>query len=352
MERGRKVHPPLPLLVPSGWKVVRPKATHWRVFWVSEERLLSARTDFEAIRDHGKVGPVESPLAVDPDSRRIYRYTCADPLVRDQFNEISAFQPDRTRRETVLPLNPNRWIPWLLTFLPKEKALVGLVSLNLPPVYGEGVRIEHRLGFFDLARGKTYLARLPSDCFVPLAISPSQRKVLFHGGSGLKCVHFTGKQQWALAATHLDKPRGACFHPREDRVAIGGAPLMDFDPRTGKTRVIAREGIHPTWHPDGRRLFYASCSGDLMVEDIENGAREVLVTIANNRFPELNRARPPALSGDGTILAIPLTRRAPREEDPSTGWSEHQSLCLIDLTAKEVWQSPGPVSEVALVHSQ
>ncbi len=351
MEREKRAHPSLPLLVAKGWRVVPPKRTGWRVFWIAGQRLFSAETDFKSVRDHGPVGPVESPLAIDAERRRVYRYTCADPLDRDQFNEISAYRVDSPRKEAVVTLNPNRWIPWMLTFLPKENTLAGLVSLNLPPVHGEGVRIEHRLGFFDLVHGKTYLARLPPDCFVPLAISPNQRKVLFHGGSGLKCVHFTGKRAWSLAAQHLDKPRGACFHPREDVLAIGGAPLMTFEPGMGRTRRIAREGIHPVWHPDGRRLFYASCSGDLIVGDSDNGEPQTLLAIANNRFPELNRARPPTFSDDGSLAAIPLTRRAPKEKDPSAGWSEHQSLCLIDLEAKEIWQHPGTVSEIALVRS-
>lgn len=342
-------HPHLPLKPGMGWKTVPPRATDWTLFWISGQKLLRSTSDFTSIENLGDMGPVESPFAIDPEGGRIFRYRSSNPLGADDRNDIVAFTGGRgSPGKVAFKLHPNRWVPWMLHYLPGAKSLLGLVSLGLPPAKGAGVRIEHRLGYFNLSNQREHLFSLPPDCFTPLAFNRRSNEVLFHGVTGFQCVDRAGRLQWKQGPHGIDRPWGASTDTLSGGWLVGGAPLIHLPGKGSSCAIVAKEGLFPVWHPNGKSLFLARSSGDLFLFHPASGEWEPVCSIAGNRHPEMKRGRPVSLSPDGRYFALPLTRRAPLGEASGIrSWSEHQTLCIGDLQLRELWQHPGPVSEIA-----
>lgn len=333
---------PLPLLLGKGWKQVASRGIGKKLIWESEGRLQVAETDFSGIHALGNIGRIDCPIAVDPVRRIALRYACQDTAGQD-FSEIQSYHLDLGTKSRIFRLGLNQWILWLLKHAPKEDVLVALVASHMP---GEGIRIQHQLGLFDLARSKSLLVNLPRDAFCPVDVHLERREVLFHGVEGWQIIDYHGRRKTHLRTRTLPVGRGGSFHPKRPLVALGGGGIAVWNRDHGAIQTIHNQGQNPVWSPDGEHLWFSESSSDLFLHHLGKGATERVLAVAGNRNTEVSMAYPAAFTVDGAFAAIPITRKVKRDvRDPSAKrFTFHQSLVVLDIKARELWQFPGKAS--------
>ena len=346
----------MPLRTGNGWKEVSPRPTGLVVAWEAGQKIYLAGTDFQNVREAGTTGPVDSAIAADTESGSLYRYTCTTGSFGPQRNEIVRISVADGSRSTFQTLHPLRWIPWFFAKVEEQPLLAGLVVTDASRPERPGVILQHQLGLFDLRTERSVYRRLPGGCQFPLAWDLKQNRILFHGPDGYQEVDLHGKRRLRLEGTARGDGRGgACFHPGNPTLVIGGEALRAYDPRTREHRILHPDAIMPRWDPRGESLYFSEHSGNLLRIPAGTDTPETLVAIANCTHPEIKHARPPTFSPDGCYLALPLTRRAPLSPDAlqpgQPTWSERQTLLIADLVKQEIWQRPGPVAQCCLVPS-
>ncbi|GHB97728.1 hypothetical protein [Cerasicoccus arenae] len=337
----------LPLTLATGWKNAPPRAIGRRLIWKDQGHWRISDTDFAQPVDLGQACPVDCPPAFDAARGYIYRYHCAQWGEQRDASEFRQIEPDGQGDERIFALGNNKWALWLCAYLPAMDKLAALVATEMPSRADGTVVIQHQLGMFDLARRRSLLVNLPRDCFFPLDIASAPERLLFHGGEGFQVVDFAGRRVWRLGPKGLPEGRGGAFHPHNaDQIALGGGGVVLID-RSGKFSTVRERGLNPVWAPDGESLYFAESSSDLWCR-APNGDCERLLSVAGNRYSEVNRARPARFTADGRYLAIPLTRRIRRQPlegalggDNAPAWAEWQAICILDLAEKEVWQTSG-----------
>lgn len=336
----------LPLTLAPGWKNAPPRATGRRLIWQCAGRWQCSDTDFAAPVDLGAVPPVECPVAVDPGRNRAYRYHCAHWGSRRDASELRRVGLDGSQDERLFALGLNKWALWLCAYWPEGDELLALIATEMPSKADGTIVIQHQLGRFDLARERSLLINLPRDCFYPVAIEPQAQRVLFHGAEGWQVVDFSGKRLLKLSPRGLPEGRGGAFRPGDpDTLALGGGSVT-LVRKNGQFELLRNRGLNPVWAPDGQTLYFAESSSDLW--QWRDGQAERLLAVAGNRYAEVNRARPVAVSPDGQCLAITLTRRIRRQpiegamaRDDSPAWTEWSAIVVLDLAEKCVWQTTG-----------
>lgn len=337
---------PLPLLLGKGWKQVAPRPIGKKLVWEGDGRLHSAEADFANVHVLGKVGRVDCPIAIDPVRRIAMRYVCQDHGGQD-FSELRSYHLELGTQSRIFRLGLNQWVLWLLRHIPREDVVLALVATHMP---GEGLRIQHQLGLYDLARSRSLLVPLPRDAFCPVDVHPGRQEVLFHGVEGWQVIDYHGRRLAQLKTRELPLGRGGAIHPERPLVALGGGGITLWNREHGAFQNIHRQGQHPVWSPDGESLWFSESSSDLFVHDLANGATERILSVAGNPHAEISMARPVASTADGAYLALPISRKVKRSDaDKSSGsrFSFHQSLVVIDRAARELWQYPGKVSNLA-----
>lgn len=336
----------LPLNLAPGWKNVPPQATGRRLIWKRDGHWRCSDTDFAQPADLGPASSVECPMAVDPGRGRAYRYHCAQWGSRRDASELRRVNLDGSGDETLFRLGLNKWALWLCEYHAAADEVLALVATEMPSKADGTIVIQHQLGRFDLTNERSLLVNLPRDCFYPITVDLTARRALFHGAEGWQVVDFSGKRLWRLGPRGLPEGRGGAFRPGDpDELALGGGGLV-LVRRNGQFESIRPCGLNPVWSPDGQTLYFAESSSDLW--QWRNGQAERLLTIAGNRYAEVNRARPAVVSPDGQCLAMALTRRIRRQpiegaiqSDGSPAWTEWSAIVVLDLAEKAVWQAPG-----------
>ncbi len=338
----------IPLRTGPGWREIHPRPTPWKIAWEGGGAIHIADTAFEQVLNGGPAGAVESPLAYAPETNRLYRYYCPSLSSRDRENGLLSVNPENGCREMAFPLHPLRTAPWMLHKVPDHPYLLALVVTDASRPERPGIVLQHQLGIFHLAERKSLLRNLPTGCQHPVAASPETDRLLFHGPDGYQILNLKGHRRRLLSDPTWGNGRGgAAFHPRQSALVIGGIQMALHEPEGTHRRELVPGGCFPVWTPDEQSLLFATSSSDLHCYHLAEGSREEIVSIPANRYPELKKARPAAISPDGRYFALPITRRSPlhpetvRADLPS--WSEHQTLLIGDFYQKEVWQYPGPV---------
>lgn len=327
-----------PLLLGKGWQQVGPRAIGKKLLWESGGKLHLSDTDFSQPHVLGAVGRIDCPVAVDPVRRMAFRYTCPDQNGKD-YSEIVAYHLDLGTRARIFALGLNQWMVWLLRHLPKEDVLIGLVATDMP---GEGVRILHQLGLFDLKKSRSLLMPLPRDAFCPVDIHSGKREVLFHGAEGWQIIDYSGKRLAHLRSRNIPLGRGGALHPSRPLVAIGGGGIALWNRERNAIQQIHKQGQEPAWSPDGNHLYFSESSSDLFCHTLANGRTERILSIAGNKQAEITRARAPSMTDDGCHLALSLTRKIKRTGGDSKGlrFTYQHSLVIADLESRTLWQHP------------
>ncbi len=348
---GRMQAGSLPLTLAPGWKNVPPQATGRHLVWKKDRRWRASDTDFNNPGDLGPCSPIDCPVAYDPTRELIYRYHCAQWGDRRDASELRQIRADGSGDDRLFGLGLNKWALWLCRFLPDRDALAALVATEMPSKADGTVVIQHQLAWFDVAKKQSLLVNLPRDCFYPLDLHPGAKRVLFHGAEGYQVVDFSGRRLYRLGPKGLPEGRGGSFNPNNpDELVLGGGGIMLV--RRDATFIRLRDrGVNPVWSPDGQDLFFAESSSDLW-HRAADGSIERLLSVAGNRYSEVNRARPVQITRDGRYLALAITRRVRRQavegaytQGESSGWAEIPAVCILDLVEKIAWQTSanGPV---------
>ncbi|WOO43329.1 hypothetical protein [Rubellicoccus peritrichatus] len=334
---------PLPLLLGKGWKQIAPRDIGKKLIWESDGQLLSAKTDFSDICTLGKVGRIDCPIAIDPVRRIAIRYACQDSGGRD-FSELRSYHLDQGTQSRIFRLGLNQWILWMLKHSPKEDVVLALVATHMP---GEGIRIQHQLGLYDLARSKSLLIPLPRDAFCPTDVNLTNQEVLFHGVEGWQIIDYYGRRCAHLRTRSLPLGRGGSFHPERPLVALGGGGIAVWNRDHGAIQNIHKQGQNPVWSPDGEKLWFSESSSDLFVHYLTKGTTERILAVAGNRHAEISMSRPPVLTTDGTFIALPISRKVKRDDESGPRFAFYQSLIVLDIEARELWQFPGKATNMA-----
>ncbi len=332
----------LPLLLGPEWQAVPPRATGAKLLWQAGPRLMCAETDFAEPQALGDVGLVDCPLAVDTTRRMVYGYASPQGCQQKDFSELRAWHLEQGTGSRLFRLGLNQWALWMLRYLPRHDALLGLVATDMP---GEGVNIQHQLGIFDLGKMKSLLVSLPRDAFLPLDIHPTRREVLFYGVEGYQVIEFSGKRLRRLAGPGLPEGRGGCYHPSGDKALLGGSGIVLWDLAADRLEPLHPRGHHPLWDGEGKGFWFSESSGDLFYYSLAEGRSERVLALAANAHPDIRYARSPAATRDGRYLAVCLTRRVKRSagSEPDAPLYRHDHcLCVLDTRKREVWQLPGP----------
>ncbi len=326
----------LPLLLGEGWRQVPARACGMRLLWESAGRLFASETDFAAIKDVGEIGRIDCPVAVDTGRGVAYRYACTDGQSLD-YSEIRSFDLTAGNTSKAFRLGLNQWVVWMLRHLAKEDLLVAMVATHMP---GEGVRIQHQLGLFDLKKGKRLFVPLPRDAFMPCDLHPGRREVLFSGAEGWQVVGLKGDRVAHLRQFKgIPEGRGGNIHPTRPLIALGGRGIALWNREHGNIQQVHPRGQQPVWSRDGEQLFFSESSSDLFVHRLAKAATERIFAVAGNPHAEVTQARPIALSPDGRYGALPILRRVRRalgEEGPTFAY--HYSLVVLDFEQRELWQ--------------
>jgi serine/threonine-protein kinase len=134
--------------------------------------------------------------------------------------------------------------------------------------------------FWQRADGTTPAERLTKPdkdtAHVPESWSPDGRTLLFSVANGksytVAALSFPDKKVTAFGGIESSTPPAAAFSPDGKWVAYATNPgtagalsalFVQPFPTTGAAYQIARNGIHPTWAPDGKELFYGSGASQL-----------------------------------------------------------------------------------------
>ncbi len=336
--------PPLALLLAKGWKTVAPRASGHKLVWQSGSQLYCSDTHFENPRLLGQVGPVDCPVAVDPVRGLTYRYVSPDSFATKDYSELRSFNLESGVSERLFALDLNKWVIWLLRYIPRNDVLLALVSTHMP---GEGIHIQHQLGLFDLRKKQSLLVPLPRDAFIPLDVDTERQEVLFHGVEGYQWIHYSGHRHLQLRDRELPDGRGAAFHPTRPIVALGGGKVVLYHRDEQRFDTLTSSGQHPVWAVDGNTLWYAESSGDLFCYDMKERVAERILCVAGNPYADIKHVRPVKLSADGRYLAAVLTRRIKRrleegaspDNEPLFRFSH--AIVVADLERREIWQHPG-----------
>lgn len=335
--------PPLALLLAKGWKTVAPRASGHKLVWQSGSKLYCSDTDFTNPMCMGNIGPVDCPVAVDPKRGLAYRYVSPEYFESKDFSELRSFNLQTGESERLFTLDLNKWIIWLLRYLPGKDVLLALVSTHMP---GQGVHIQHQLGLFDLRKRQSLLVPLPRDAFVPLDVDIERQEVLFYGVEGYQWIHYSGHRQLLLRDRNLPDGRGGAFHPTLPIVALGGGKIVLYHREERRFDILDVRGHHPVWSVDGNTLWYAESSGDLFRYDMNERVSERILSVAGNPYADIKHVRPVKLTPDGRYLATVLTRRIKRRTDEGVSDNEplfrlSHAIVIADLERKEIWQHPG-----------
>lgn len=340
----------LALLLAKGWKQVPPRSTGRRLVWRSGSGLWCSQTDFAEPRALGDVGPVECPLAVDASSGLVYRYVCPTGYVKRDFSEVRSFDLNTGAVETVAVLGLNKWVLWLCDFLRSHPVMLTLVATDMP---GEGICIQHQLGFFDLKTRRSLLLPLPRDAFRPLVHCSQRQELCFYGVEGYQRVDYKGKRLGLIHGDELPVGRGASYHPTRSVLALGGRGIALWDFEAQSLRQVCDRGHYPVWERGGTGFWFSETSSDLQYYSEEARTTERIVSVAGNPHAEVNDARPVSVSRDGRYLALCLVRRVKRREDSSAAARSpfilQHTLCVLDTMQKEIWQHPGLAQEITWV---
>ena len=332
----------LPLLLGSGWQAVPPRATGRHLLWQAGAKLMCAGTDFAEPQLLGETGLVDCPLAVDAARGLAYGYASPQGRQQEDFSELRAWHIKEGTGSRLFRLGLNQWALWLLRYLPRHDALLGLVATDMP---GEGVHIQHQLGIFDLGKMKSLLVSLPRDAFLPLDVHPTRREVLFYGVEGYQVIEFSGKRVRRLAGSGLPEGRGGSYSPDGDKALLGGSGIVLWDMAADSLKALHPRGHTPVWDPSGAGFWFSESSGDLFYYSLAEGQTERLVALAANAHPDIRHSRPPVATADGRYLALCLTRRNKRSagsEPDAPLYRYDHCLCVLDTREREVWQLPGP----------
>lgn len=341
----------LPVRAGIGWKEVHPRSIGWQLAWESRGRLHLGETDFDRSIDLGTTGEVESSLAYDAESDRLYRFRSSLHSLNQSYNEITSFCPRTGQKDTAWQIHPLRWIPWFLAKLASKPILVGLVVTDASRPEKPGINLLQQIGIFHLQDRKSIYHPLPAGCQFPVAIDQKNEHLLFHGVDGFQWVTLRGKRIAQLSRNDSWEGRtGAAFHPRDGSVLLSGHGLFHYKPGQGAPSKIHEEGVQPAWSPNGQSIYFLKHSGELYQLDPRSGRTEQILSTIQCRHPEIKMAKAPLFTTDGKYAALPITRRSPLDtanlSPGQPAWTEQQALVVLDLEKKQFWQKPGPVSQV------
>lgn len=350
--------PPLKLELAEGWREVAPRSDVPDLLAEMDGRLLHLASDLSVRRDFGKVGPVDCPLALDRINLRAFRYVSKAGFGGGaDYSQLRSYDLKTGNSFPALNLPLHQWVLWLLEWIEGGTGtpgqLLGLVASDRTDELG--VCIDHHL--FALTPGEERVRRRPlcRDAYRPLAFSRKRRELVFSGAEGTYLLSMTGERKQSLPKERCESGEGGSFDPSgAPRVALAGAGLHLWDFESGDCERLAKLGRHPVWSADGRALWYRESSADLHCIDMKTRETTRILAAAGQRERELWFARPASLSRCGRYAAASLTARRLRgmQQNASSGGERERvyryehALVIMDLERRELWQAPGPASQV------
>jgi hypothetical protein len=337
---------PLKLQLAEGFREVAPRPCGHRLLWEEGGNFRYTETDFLEPRNFGHLGPVDCPLAVDAARGLAWAYCCQYRLGVRDYSEIREFNLATGRSRRALRLGVRQWALWLLAHWPGSDSLLALVATDTRV---DAINIRHHLAVIDTKKAQLHLIALPHDAFAPLAYCPRRRWIIFHGVEGTHLVSFAGRNLLTLPSGG-PLGRGGDIHPHKPFALIGGDGIWLWNLESGAVSRLRERGQYPRWAPDGTSCWFSESSSDLFQMNCETGAEERLLRVAGHALTEVNYARPIAADAAGRYLALPLTRLL--KMDPlavanAPTLARLHRLCVVDLTAREVWLAEGYARHLA-----
>lgn len=341
----------------DGWRERPASGEAPRLLAETSGRLCLLENDFSLVHDFGGVGPVDCPLAYDPEKGLAFRYICATGQGKGDFSQIRAFSMDRRDSFAVKHLPPNQWVLWFLEWVGSDELgtgqLFGLVATDRP--VDDRILIEHRLFTHRVGEDLLRLRPLCRDAYKPLAFSRKRRELIFSGADGVYLLNLKGERICTLPGNSAATGHGAAFAPDgSGRVVLGGDGLHLWDLERNSCVRLTRNGRHPVWSPEGHGIWYRESSGDLCFFDFERDAKETIVRPVDQKHPDFWHARPVSLSRCGRFLATSFTRKRLRGVSLKGSASgqrervyEHRHvLCALDLVERSYWFRDGLANQL------